>query len=155
MTRPPRLIPPAIDPKLASELDERLGVPSAGDAELIARVQARVMAAVRQEAKPVFATVRASDDGWDEIAPGITRKTLWMSAGARSCMIRMLPGSVVGTHAHSMDEECVVLEGTLRIGSDLVLHAGDFHVGSRGTVHSEASTETGALVYLRGEMEAA
>lgn len=49
----------------------------------------------------------------------------------------------------------MVLEGSLRIGDDLVLHAGDFHVGRQGSMHAAASTETGALVYLRGAREPA
>ena len=149
MTR--RLIPsPAgIDPSLASALDERLCGPCGPDAELLARVQARIMSTIRAQAASALHTVRAADDTWEEIAPGVSRKTLWVSGGARSCMLRMAPGSVVGSHAHVMDEECVVLEGTLHIGRDLVLHAGDFHVGRSGSDHEEAFTETGALVYLR------
>ena len=141
---------PGMDPSLASALDERLCGPGGPDAEMLARVQARIMSRIRAEAASALHTVSAAFDTWEEIAPGVLRKTLWVSGGARCCMIRMAPGSVVGSHAHLIDEECVVLEGTLRIGRNLVLHAGDFHVGRSGSNHEEASTETGALVYLRG-----
>lgn len=131
-------------------MDERLCGPRVPDAELLARVQARIMSTIRAQTQAALQTVRSTEDGWEEIAPGVARKTLWMSSGARSCMIRMMPGSVVGSHAHDMDEECVVLSGSLRIGNDIVLHAGDFHVGRKGSSHAQASTETGALVFLRG-----
>ena len=152
MTRRHPPASPGLDPALASELDGRLCGPAGPDAELLSRVQARVMSTIRAEAAATLHTVRAADDTWEEIAPGVTRKTLWVSGGARSCMVKMAPGSVVGSHAHTMDEECVVLEGTLHIGRDIVLHAGDFHVGRSGSGHEAASTETGALVYLRGAL---
>lgn len=65
-------------------------------------------------------------------------------------MLRLAPGAVVRGHLHPADEECVVLEGSLRIGSDLVLGQGDYHVAASGSVHEDVTTETGALLYIRG-----
>ena len=108
------------------------------------------MSVIGSEATPPYRTVRAADHGWERMAPGVERKVLWVSGGAQSCMVRMAPGASVTAHSHAMDEECVVLEGTLHIGPDIVLNAGDFHVGRKGSTHELATTQTGALVVLEG-----
>ena len=145
----------ALDADTTAALDACLAPAQDGDESLIARVKARVMAAVQQDASAPNRTVRAADShGWEVMAPGLERKVLWDSDGARSCMLRVAPGVVVPSHMHRLDEECVVLEGSIRIGRDLVLQAGDFHVGRRGSRHEDTTTDTGAIVYLRGAVEA-
>lgn len=145
--------PSGLDPALAAVLDQQLGQGSAAadgpaDAALIARVGKRVMNAVRAEAAPPHRTVRAEHGEWEKVAPGVERKVLWDSGQARSWMVRLAPGAVVAAHAHPMDEECIVMQGSLRIG-DLLLEAGDFHVGRQGSQHALTTSETGALLYLR------
>ena len=140
-----------MDPALALALDARLRADGADDSELIARVKERIMQSVRAEADAGHRTVRASDDAWENVAPGIDRKILWESGPARSWMVRLAPGALFPAHLHPMDEECVVLEGSLRIG-DILLHAGDFHVGRQESMHGVTSTDTGAVVYLRGAL---
>lgn len=143
----------SLDPDIHDNLDARICAPQPDDDALIARVKARVMAAVAPPPAAAFRTVQAgAPDGWERLAPGIERKILWESQGARSCMMRFAPGAKVPAHVHGMDEECVVLEGSLRIEPDIVLQAGDFHVGRRGCAHGESVTQTGALVYLRGSI---
>ncbi len=66
--------------------------------------------------------------------------------------MRFAPGASVARHMHRADEECVVLEGSVRIG-DLLLHAGDFHLGREGSEHPLATTDTGAVFYLRGALD--
>lgn len=123
------------------------------DDALIERVRRRVMEAIAEDPRP-FRTVRTGPEGWQTVAPGIERKLLWAADGAQSCLLRLAPGARVEGHLHRADEECVVLEGSVRIGSDLVLHAGDFHVGLRGTTHPVTTSDTGAVVYLRGAADA-
>jgi mannose-6-phosphate isomerase-like protein (cupin superfamily) len=145
---------PALDGDVRRTLDEQLGLPLVQEDALIARAKARVMGLVRAEAQAGH-TVRASHEGWQIIAPGVERKMLWATATEQSCLIRAARGASLPAHAHRLDEECLVLEGTLRFGSSLVLHAGDFHVGRKGSTHEVASTDTGVLVYLRGALEPA
>lgn len=142
--------PRGLDPALAHSLDEFFWPVSAHDSALIARVKARVMEAIGRDPLPANRTVRADSGGWERITPKIERKVLWSSDAAISVLLRCAPGAEVGPHLHAMDEECMVLEGSIRIGDDLVLHAGDFHVGRRGSRHAATTTDTGALVYLRG-----
>ena len=126
-----------------------------GDDELLARVKSRVMAAIAAEPQEQHRTVRAADGVWQVVCPGLERKLLWGDGSARSWMVRLAPGTVVQAHLHGMDEECVVLEGSLRIGAGLLLQSGDFHVAAKGSMHDAVSTDTGALVYIRGAPEEA
>lgn len=125
-----------------------------GDEALLDRVRARVMGAVAREprpapARPTHMTIRNSDGGWQQVQPGLTCKVLFEGTDSISYLMRAEPGTVVSAHAHPIDEECLVLEGTVRVGTDLLLHPGDFHLGRRGVDHGPISTDTGALVYLR------
>ena len=147
--------PERLDATLRQTLDEQMGLPASEEEALLARVKSRVLSVIGSEATPPHRTVRPADGGWERMAPGVERKVLWVSAGAQSYMVRMDPGSSITAHSHAMDEECVVLEGTLHIGPDIVLSAGDFHVGRKGSTHELATTHTGALVYLRGALESA
>ena len=138
------------DAELRKELDERLGCSDPGDEALLARVKARVMRSIQAETGAQHRTVRAEEGLWRNIGPGVERKLLWVSGGMESWMVRLAPGAMVGGHLHPTDEECVVLEGSLRIGTDLLLRQGDFHVAASGSSHESVTTETGALLYLRG-----
>lgn len=120
----------------------------ASDSALLERVRARVMATVSGTPQP-WVTVRASDEGWDQLAPGVFRKLLCVSGSIAHSLVRMEAGAVVQGHLHTEDEECLVIEGTMKFGRDFVLYPGDFHIGRKGTVHEQVSTDTGFLVYLR------
>lgn len=121
-----------LEDDIRHRLDQALAAPRPGDGELLARIRQRVLQAIAGTDKPLHQTVRAAGGQWETVGPGLERKLLWESADAISCLMRLAPGAVAAGHAHLMDEECVVLEGTLRIGRDLLLHAGDFHVGVAG-----------------------
>ena len=121
---------------------------SASDADLIARVRARVMDAVAQQTSGLHRTVRAAAGDWEQLAPGVERKVLWERGGATSCMVRLAPGTSFPAHNHPIDEETVILEGSLRIG-DVLLRPGDFHVGRSGIEHEALVSEEGCLCFLR------
>ena len=121
----------------------------AGDEAMIARVRAVVMDAVTKQTGALHHTVRAGDGEWRQLAPGVHRKLLWERGVAASCLLRLDPGTTFPSHAHPIDEECLMLEGSLQIGSDLVLRQGDFHVGLSGVEHETVSTADGCLCFLR------
>ncbi len=135
-------------------LDDALCPERPGDEALLARVKQRVLAAVAGRTGALHCTVRAHAGQWDPVSPGIERKLLWESADAVSCLLRLAPGAMVAAHGHLLDEECVVLKGSVRIGPDLLLREGDFHVGVRGVAHADTSSDAGAVVYLRGAKRA-
>ena len=141
----------SLDPDVVAGLEAALGTPAGGDPELLARVKAKLIASIAEERRQAsHVTLRADEGRWEALAPGLTRKLLYERDGVVSALLRLAPGVVVPGHVHPVDEECLVLEGSLCIGAELVLRAGDFHVGRRGVPHADASTTEGALVYLRG-----
>ena len=139
--------PPPVEPDIGQSLADGQ---QPGDAAVVARVKTRVMEAVTQKSSLLHRTVRADGGVWEPVGPGLERKVLWESGDALSFLMKLAPGAVASGHSHLIDEECVVLEGTLRIGPDLLLRAGDFHVGVAGVDHQDGSTDTGALLYVRG-----
>jgi quercetin dioxygenase-like cupin family protein len=143
----------ALDAEVRALLDRRLGRSPDEDDALLARVKARVMGSIGAERQVQYRTVRGAAGGWQTIAPGVERKILWTTPAEQSCMMRLAPGAVVAAHWHLADEECVVVQGSVRIGPDLELHAGDFHVGCKGSMHEATTSDSGAVVYLRGALE--
>jgi anti-sigma factor ChrR (cupin superfamily) len=120
--------------------------PETPPAGLRAKVLERVAAAM-----PATVTLRAADNDWKPVAPGLEVRTLFYDPQAHmvSFLLRAQPGASLPSHGHRVHEECLVLEGEFSIG-DLVLRAGDFHAAAPGVEHSVASTRSGVLVYLRG-----
>lgn len=94
-------------------------------------------------------TVHFADDGWIDVMPLIKMKKLFESNEGKGVLFRFQPGARLPAHEHGTDEECVVLEGELRIGDDTVVHAGDFHLARRGIPHGDLTSPTGALFYIR------
>lgn len=117
--------------------------------EVDARVKQRVLQAIAAGSTPAHHTVHGRDDGWHAIGKGLTRKVLHQAGGVMSYLLRLAPGATIPPHRHPMDEECVVLEGELRIGS-LRLAAGGFHLARAGSLHEAICSDDGALVFLRG-----
>jgi len=76
-------------------------------------------------------------------------KVLHEAAGVMSYLLRLAPGASLPAHRHPVDEECVVLEGEVQIGS-LRVAAGGFHLGRRDVLHERLESAGGALNFLRG-----
>ncbi|MEO5670845.1 MAG: cupin domain-containing protein [Ramlibacter sp.] len=135
---------------VAAALDRQAGAVAPGDGAVLERVRQNVLSQIAKESQGrVHTTVRAGEQPWEQVSEGVERKLLFETADSVSSLLRLAPGAAVPGHAHLIDEECLVLEGTLRIGVDLLLRAGDFHVGLKGVPHAQASTETGVIVFLR------
>ena len=91
--------------------------------------------------------VRASDELWQEVMPGILLKPLSVDTaqGRMTALVRMAPGVTYPPHRHTAPEEFYCLEGTCFIGGQL-LHPGDYHRAETGTIHHETSTKDGCLI---------
>ncbi|MCG2594609.1 cupin domain-containing protein [Ramlibacter sp. XY19] len=120
------------------------------DDSLIQRVRRRVLDRVAHDVVAQHLTVRGGAEGWQPFLPGIRCKVLYEQAGTLSYLLELAPGAVLPGHRHSQDEECLVLRGRLRIGDQLVVEEGDFHVGLAGVLHAPITTDAGALIFLRG-----
>lgn len=114
------------------------------------------IAATEDAAASASLTIAAAAGAWETVLPGVARKILSYDPGAdlESALWRFAAGAVFPPHDHRLDEECIVLEGSIRIGS-VALSAGDFHAVSAGVPHGAAYSEHGALVFLKGERRAA
>lgn len=101
-------------------------------------------------------TVRAEEGEWRKILPGVHRKHLFIDrkAGYQAFLLKFEPGARLPAHPHSATEECVMLEGEAWAG-ELYLKAGDYHVISGGMTHPEIRSDSGAVVYVRGEIRTA
>ncbi|MDJ0947625.1 MAG: cupin domain-containing protein [Alphaproteobacteria bacterium] len=104
---------------------------------------------------PGTRTIPAGEGDWIPMAPGVERKLLFANEeeGMRSFLVRFAPGGRYTSHPHQRIEECLVLEGELSFGT-LRLNAGDFHLATPGVTHPEAVSESGCLLYIRGEIRA-
>ena len=123
-------------------------VPSGSFEKILARIdEAGVLL-------PGIATKRAAEAEWLEYSEGIVYRVLKVDErlGRQTLLVKMQPGAIYKSHAHDIDEECLVIEGDLQFG-DLVLRAGDFHLATSGMVHPTGITTAGCLLHVVVGME--
>lgn len=97
-------------------------------------------------------TIRGVEGIWLPLLPGISMKLLREDVSTRSYLLRMAPGATLPAHGHSHEEECMVLEGDVRLG-DVHVHAGDYHLARSGLPHGDVHTDGGCLLFLRGQKQ--
>lgn len=95
-------------------------------------------------------TIDADDGDWQPWLPGVAIKVLREHAGTLSYLLRLDPGAEIPPHRHLLDEECLVLDGRLRIGSSIEVGPGAYHLAHSGSLHASIRTEEGATLFLRG-----
>jgi hypothetical protein len=105
-------------------------------------------------AGPAHLTIAPDDasDGsrWQPFAEGIRIRVLHRGEGTLSYLLRLDAGACLPPHRHRQDEECVVLEGRLRIGDDVVVPAGGYHLARAGSLHAPIVADTASTIFLRG-----
>ena len=99
--------------------------------------------------EPGLTFVRSSEGEWQEIAPGVFLKALYVDPLAQrsTALVRMGAGSRYGAHRHAETEELYVLEGSCFCGGQL-LSESDYHRAEAGTIHVETWTENGCLMLV-------
>jgi quercetin dioxygenase-like cupin family protein len=114
-------------------------------------MRARVLAECGKTCTPLI--VRAAENEWRALAPGVSIKLLRTDTAARNmtAYFRLEPGASLGSHEHTQPEECLVLEGEIFIGAHR-LAAGDMHLAATGSVHAAVTSPRGALLLVRGQM---
>jgi ChrR Cupin-like domain len=95
-------------------------------------------------------TVHFGDGEWKPFVAGVAIKALHKESGVLSYLLRLAPGATLPPHRHPQDEECLVLEGRLRVGTTVEVGPGGYHRAHRGALHPTISTVTGATIFLRG-----
>ncbi len=147
-TRDPSDDTPTIDVDLIAELAANQAADAISPA-VAARIKHRVLDRIAR-AETSHTTLHAADDSWQPFKQGVDIKVLNEADGIMSYLLRLAPGAVVDAHRHPIDEECVVLEGVVCVGDDLVVHAGGFHLAHKNTLHAPITSERGATMFLRG-----
>ena len=118
-------------------------------AGLSSRVRHRLLERISQ-GESRHLTVQPSEDTWQALQDGVMIKVLHEADGVMSYLLRLAAGAVLPAHRHPVDEECVVLEGCVRIGTQLVVTAGGFHLAHKDALHAPITTDEGATLFLRG-----
>jgi len=140
---------PGIDPDIIEALTTAQRPGDGGDAAALQRVGSRLMKRIAEDSTSHHIAIPAAGGSWRNFLPGIDRKVLHERDGVMSYLLKFAPGAVLPAHRHPQDEECVVLEGTLRIG-ELVLGPGGFHMVRQGVLDADSTTDEGCVIYLRG-----
>ncbi|MFA3920515.1 cupin domain-containing protein [Ruegeria hyattellae] len=100
---------------------------------------------------PGIRTVHPGDGVWETLGDGLRRKIVHIDpdTGCASYFLELAAGSQLPAHEHPVDEHCAVLEGTLRIRSQ-VFGAGAYQFSKSGHPHPPITAETRALVFIYG-----
>lgn len=139
---------PALDADIVALLDAAVA-PVALPDEAQARVRSRLLKRIAAGTTAQHTTVAADQGRWRELGGGLQLKILHRQGDVMSYLVRMAPGSQLPAHRHPMEEECVVMEGSVSIGGQRI-HAGGFHLGRKDVLHEPLISDEGALLFLRG-----
>ncbi len=98
-------------------------------------------------------TIRKESEDWQILNDFISIKVLHQDFKQRlqTSLWRLKPGARIKGHVHQNDEECYVIEGSVGIENHK-LHAGDYHVMKKGSIHADIISEEGALLFLKHDM---
>lgn len=138
----------ALDDDILVYLSDEL-TPEPMDAAMAARVKRQLLRRVAEDQRDCHVTIAKTEGQWQPFGPGLTYKLLYEADGVMSYLLRLAPGARLAPHRHPIDEECVVLEGTLQIG-EVSLGSGGFHLALKDTLHGDITSVDGALIYLHG-----
>src|SRR5262249_13150742 len=130
-------------PRLRESLLKRVGANQPGP--VAASPLRRHLRAASGETAPTLLIRRAAEDTWEESdIPGVRVRVLFNDPAHNqfTALVRMAPGTSYPRHIHDGPEECLVLEGDLRVG-DEVLGAGDYQRAPAGSCHGVQSTDGG------------
>lgn len=123
--------------------------PSSGPADAARQIRRRLMARVA-DADESHLTIDTFEGDWQAFAAGVAIKVLRVHAGEMSYLLRLEPGAAIPPHRHPQDEECIVLEGQLRVGTKTEIGPGGYHLAHGGALHGTITSSTGATIFLRG-----
>jgi quercetin dioxygenase-like cupin family protein len=152
MSQRPAEEPAVLDEPIVRAIGAAL-VPAELSAHGRAALRERVMKIANDAPPENTETIRGDSLQWHKVFPNVWAKVLKRDVpnNLQIMLFRMEPGGIVPAHAHTLDEECLVLEGEVLVGSHPV-RKGDMHIARAGARHPNLWTRTGALVMVRSEI---
>ena len=146
------IVPEALERRLLDALRPATGdecvIPAIDAATIRERLHRRIRASA------AITTIQSGEGEWMPFSPKVSIKVLRRDLDTQSYLLRLEPGAVLLPHVHGYDEECMVLEGEVRIGN-LLVRQGAYHLAPKGVPHEPIHSEHGALLFLRGAIPAA
>ena len=99
-----------------------------------------------KEPVPQMRVLKAEQGEWTPSpAPGVEFRFLH---GKKSLLVRMQPGASFPSHPHRYDEQCLILEGTIKDGEGMTLGVGDFLFMPKGSTHAPSYSDTGCVFLI-------
>ena len=114
----------------------------------------RLLAQIPQ-AGPRMHVVRTGEGKWRPAPfPGVSVKTLFFDreTAMATNLVRMEPGASYPPHRHTAVEQCLVLEGDVRL-DDAVLGPGDYSRNDAFSDHDKIHTVNGCLLLIISSMK--
>jgi quercetin dioxygenase-like cupin family protein len=152
MSRKPRPVSTDRDPRVLDALLEAVS-PREPPPDRKAALRAAILARAREAAPEGTLTVRAEEGDWLLFTPRVKFKVLYRDyqQNVQTALWRLQPGGCLPSHSHCAAEECLVLEGEIRIGEYRV-KAGDYHYAKPGCHHAPVIADRGALLLVRSDI---
>jgi anti-sigma factor ChrR (cupin superfamily) len=139
----------ALSPAWTGQLAQNLRTESGLSPEAQARIKQSILQKIAAPTADSKVHNVRRDEGWVNLGKRVQAKVLHDDGTSLSWLLKLLPGGGLPEHDHADGaEECMVLEGQLRING-VEFFAGDYQIALPGSVHHEVSSEQGSLVYLR------
>jgi anti-sigma factor ChrR (cupin superfamily) len=121
------------------------------------RVRERVLSSLNghrraplEQPLPGVFVMRHSQQKWRKTRyDGVEYKILYVDTETKSVtsLLKLEPGAAYPAHRHAAVEQCLVLEGSVRIGQ-IMLESGDFEYANAGTDHAVVQSDTGCVLML-------
>ena len=113
-------------------------------------LRARVLANATERPKHLL---QAEEGEFVRVLAGVYVKQLRADGQTETGLWRLDPGAIIPAHGHKYEEECLVLSGTISYAGR-TLCSGDFLGAAKDERQGVITTDTGALLLIRGELRA-
>ncbi|HYZ85646.1 MAG TPA: cupin domain-containing protein [Bryobacteraceae bacterium] len=103
-----------------------------------------------QEPLPGIFVVKPDRIDWRQTRfPGVSVKRLYVNEATQymTTLLKIEPGAQYPSHIHKDVEQCLVLEGTVRIGN-IRIGQGDFEYALANTTHDPITTDDGCVLLI-------
>ena len=117
--------------------------------KLLASITPKSNTGLEQPLPGIFVIKKDAGDWRKTPFAGVTYKLLYVDKKSRfaTSLLRLEPGAQYPAHRHAGCEQCLVVEGDVRIGS-VAVSKGDFEYALAGTEHGVLTTDNGCVLLI-------